>query len=63
MEVITANPAALIETLEPDQIRYQIAELDRQQRALRVLLRAAVARERKANRSCPAKSATSKENQ
>jgi hypothetical protein len=35
-----------VDSLEPDAIRTRIAELDRQSRALRVLLRAAVARER-----------------
>lgn len=43
----TADPVALIEHLEPDALRRQIAELDRQRRALVILLRAAVARERR----------------
>jgi hypothetical protein len=41
------DPVALVDQLEPDAIRTRLAELDRQSRALRVLLRAAVARERR----------------
>ena len=46
MSATTIDPVALVDGLEPDAIRWRIAELDRQSRALRVLLRAAVARER-----------------
>jgi hypothetical protein len=46
MNTTTIDPVALVDGLEPDAIRSRIAELDRQSRALRVLLRAAVARER-----------------
>jgi hypothetical protein len=42
------DPVALVDQLEPDALRAQLAELDRQSRALRVLLRAAIARERRA---------------
>jgi hypothetical protein len=45
MTAIT-DPVAMIDQLEPDAIRQRIADLDRQSRALRVLLRAAIARER-----------------
>jgi hypothetical protein len=41
-----ADPVTLVDRLEPDAIRERLVELDRQSRALRVLLRAAVARER-----------------
>jgi hypothetical protein len=43
------DPVVLVDQLEPEAIRQRIAELDRQSRALRVLLRAAVARERAAS--------------
>jgi hypothetical protein len=45
-----ADPVALVDSLEPVAIRDRLAELDRQSRALRVLLRAAVARERQTRR-------------
>jgi hypothetical protein len=41
-----SDPVGLVDSLEPDVIRARINELDRQGRALRVLLRAAIARER-----------------
>jgi hypothetical protein len=44
------DPVALIEGLESRTIRERLADLDEQSRALRVLLRAAVARERAAAR-------------
>jgi hypothetical protein len=47
MDASTTDPVALVDALEPDVIRERIADLDRQSRALRVLLRAAVARERR----------------
>jgi hypothetical protein len=47
---LPADPAALIEALDPDLIRDRLAELDRQSRALRVLLRTAVARQRSTGR-------------
>jgi hypothetical protein len=47
METII-DPVALVDRLEPDAIRERLGELDRQVRALRVLLRAAIARERRA---------------
>jgi hypothetical protein len=40
------DPATLVENLDPDKIREQLAELDRQSAALRVLLRSALARQR-----------------
>lgn len=43
------DPLALVESLDPDAIAAQIEELDRQQRALRVLLRSARARQRRDN--------------
>jgi hypothetical protein len=46
----TSDPAALIESLNPQTIRERLAELDRQVRALRVLLRSALARQRAATR-------------
>jgi hypothetical protein len=39
-------PLDLVEQLDPDKIRQQLTDLDRQSRALRVLLRAALARRR-----------------
>jgi hypothetical protein len=45
-----SDPAAFIESLNPQTIREQLAELDRQARALRVLLRSALARQRAAAR-------------
>jgi hypothetical protein len=39
---------ALVETLDPDEIRRELDDLDRRSRALRVLLRSAVARQRSA---------------
>jgi hypothetical protein len=45
-----ADPIALVEQLEPDDLRRQIAELDRRRRALVVPLRAAVVRERRGRR-------------
>jgi hypothetical protein len=47
---LPTDPAALIESLDPDAIREELAELDRRSRALRVLLRSAVARQRAADR-------------
>ncbi len=55
MDTTTADPVALVDALEPDAIRSRLADLDRQSRALRVLLRAAIARER---RERPASGAT-----
>jgi hypothetical protein len=54
-DMSTADPAdpttpdalALIERLDVGQIRQRLRELEQQSRALRVLLRAAVARERR----------------
>jgi hypothetical protein len=46
------DPVALIDRLEPDLIRERLTELDRQTRALRVLLRAAIARERRGTPVC-----------
>ncbi len=46
MDTATADPVAMVDALNPDAIRSRLVELDRQSRALRVLLRAAVARER-----------------
>jgi hypothetical protein len=48
MDRTIADPVALVDALEPAAIRARIADLERQSRALRVLLRAAVARERRA---------------
>jgi len=44
--MITADPAALVEQLDAAIIRRQLAELEKKRRALLVLLRAALARER-----------------
>ena len=44
------SPAELIEGLEPDAIRQRLAELDAEQSALRVFLRAALARSRSRDR-------------
>lgn len=40
------DPAELIESLDPDAIRERLMRLHRQDKALRVLLRAAIARRR-----------------
>jgi hypothetical protein len=40
------DPTALVESLDAEAIRARLADLDRQARALRVLLRAARARQR-----------------
>jgi hypothetical protein len=44
------DPVALLESLDPDRIREELDELDRRSRALRVLLRSAVARQRERGR-------------
>jgi hypothetical protein len=44
---LPTDAVALIERLDPDAIRNRLAELDRQSRALRVLLRSALARQRR----------------
>jgi hypothetical protein len=41
-----SDPCALIDTLDPEQITDRLADLDREARALRVLLRAARTRRR-----------------
>jgi hypothetical protein len=43
---MTTDPVLFLDQLQPDAIRERLVELERQSRALRVLLRAAVARER-----------------
>jgi hypothetical protein len=43
------DPAALVDSLSPDQLRARLKELDRQMRATKILLRAAIARERRAS--------------
>jgi hypothetical protein len=45
-EEVTTDAAAFIDSLDPRQIRQELEELDRRSRALRVLLRSAVARQR-----------------
>jgi hypothetical protein len=42
----TTDTLAIVERLDPDAIRSALADLDRRSQALRVLLRAAVARRR-----------------
>ena len=42
----SADPISLIESLDPSELRSRLELLDRQQSALRVLLRAALARQR-----------------
>jgi hypothetical protein len=57
MDIITTTPAtdplAVVEALDPEAIRTELADLHRREAALRVLLRAAVARQRP-QRSVPA---------
>jgi hypothetical protein len=48
---LPTDPAALIEGLDPEQIRRELEELDSRARALRVLFRSAVARQRARRRS------------
>jgi hypothetical protein len=43
---MTSDPTAIIEALDPEQIRDQLDELERHRAALRQLLRVAEARER-----------------
>jgi hypothetical protein len=45
------DPVALVDQLKPDAIRERLSELDRQTRVLRLLLRAAIARARRAGQS------------
>jgi hypothetical protein len=49
----STDPVALVESLEPGVLRTRIAELDRQARALKILLRAAVAREKRRTAPTP----------
>jgi hypothetical protein len=44
------DAAAIVESLDVEAIRDRLDELDRQSRALRVLLRSALARQREADR-------------
>jgi hypothetical protein len=46
----TTDPVELVEKLDPEEIRNRLLDLYNQQNALRVLLRAAVARQRKQGR-------------
>jgi hypothetical protein len=50
---LPTDAASLIEQLDTQAIRDRLAELDRQSRALRVLLRSALARQRAAPRHGP----------
>jgi ribosomal protein L29 len=45
-----ADPVAFLASLTPEEIEERLAELDRQARALRVLLRSARARQRQPER-------------
>lgn len=49
------NPSDLIDSLDPKPLRARLEELDRQRSALRVLLRAALARQRKARSGNPSR--------
>jgi hypothetical protein len=60
MEAIT-DPVALVDSLQPDAIRGRLAELERQSRALRVLLRTAVARERQVTKHAQQRPASGQE--
>jgi hypothetical protein len=46
MPGIPADPATLLDNLDPEQIIERLQELDRESRALRILLRVARLRER-----------------
>jgi hypothetical protein len=46
MSATTTPTADLIDSLDPEQIRAELADLDARREALRVLLRAAIARQR-----------------
>jgi hypothetical protein len=50
MDATPLDPVTLVDGLDPDAIRKQLDDLDRQSSALRVLLRAAIARKRAAQR-------------
>jgi hypothetical protein len=52
---LATDAVALIESLDARTIRARLAELDRQSRALRVLLRSALARQRKVGRQLAGK--------
>jgi hypothetical protein len=52
-DTLPADPVSLIERIDPDAIRERLADLDRQTRALRVLLRSALARQRVTKRRAP----------
>lgn len=54
----TNDPTRLIESLDAGELRQRLRDLDHQQRALRVLLRAALARDRESTIS---KSLTTRE--
>ena len=47
------DPIAIVDSLDPDDIRERLRDLDRQADALRVLLRSAVARRAAAERHRP----------
>jgi hypothetical protein len=50
MNTISLNSIELVESLDAGEIRQRLVDLDRQERALRVLLKAAVAREKSHSR-------------
>jgi hypothetical protein len=54
---VDRDPVALVERLDATQLREEIARLDEKQRALRVLLRAAMVRERRRQKELRGKEA------
>jgi hypothetical protein len=58
MPTAAPNPVALLQSLEPDQLVARLQELDGEARAVRVLLRAARARQRRAPRGTGQQPAT-----
>jgi hypothetical protein len=56
-----STPIDLIDKLDPDAIREKLADLERQATALRILLRAALARRQGIQRRRPAQPATAEE--
>lgn len=53
-DTTTSTPTAIVNSLNPDEIRERLDELDREASALRVLLRAAIARQRPSRQQEPA---------
>jgi hypothetical protein len=53
MSALSHDPTALLDALDPEALRDRLHALEREARALRVLLRAALARQRHQARQLP----------